>query len=151
MKKLPLPSLNALRVFEAAGRLGSFSVAAEELLVTQSAVSRQIILLEDELGCSLFSRSRSGVTLSTYGREYHARVSRSLLEVSDATEAIKLKRAGLNILRVTTLPTLASHWLIPRLLDFKKRHPGIAVDVSCSNMLEDLTTNAFQVGIRLGT
>lgn len=150
MQSSQLPSLKAVRVFEVAGRVGSFSVAADRLYVTQSAVSKQISILEDELGCRLFVRDRNGVRLTDVGREYHVKISHSLLGISVATEELRLRNIGLNVVRLTTLPTLAMHWLIPKLPDLRARHPKITVDVSSSNELADLMSGATHAAIRFG-
>lgn len=150
MTRLQLPSLKTLPVFEAAGRLGSFSQAALELHVTQSAVSRQISLLEETLGCRLFVRGKMGTRLTEFGSDYHTSVSASLNDLSAATDALKLKIAGLSIVRVSTLPSLAMHWLLPQLTEFKVAHPEIAIDLSVSNELVDLANGTIHVGIRFG-
>ncbi|AUG55389.1 LysR substrate-binding domain-containing protein [Thalassospira marina] len=145
-----LPSLKALRVFEMAGKLGNFSDTASALLVTQSAVSRQILLLEEELGCKLFVRERSGVRLTAIGEDYHRKVSNALGDIASATTELKLRIAGMNIIRMTTLPTLAMQWLLPKLPNFKAAHPQIAVDLSSSDELVDLVSGNMDVGIRSG-
>ena len=148
--RLDLPPFAALRAFEMAGRLDSFTYAAEALLISQSAVSRQVSALEDLLGCKLFIRDRAGVRLTEAGRSYHQRISRSLREISSATSDFKLQLAGLNLIRLSTLPTLAAHWLLPKLAAFRSEHPHIAVDISSTNELVDLTSLEVDVAIRLG-
>ena len=145
-----LPSLKAIRVFDAAGKYGSFTVAAERLYVTQSAVSKQISILEDELGCRLFVRDKNGVRLTDIGQEYHCKISHSLSDIAIATEELRLRNIGLNVIRLTTLPTLAMHWLLPRLPDLRICHPEITMDVSSSNELTDLTSGAIHAAIRFG-
>lgn len=150
VNSLKLPSLSALKVFEAVGRFSSFSIAADNLFVTQSAVSRQILGLEKDLGCRLFIRERNGVRLTEIGRDYHLKVKHSLNNIALATQELKLRNAGLNIIRLTTLPTLAMHWLLPRLPEFKALYPEIAVDISSSNELNNLNDGSMDVGIRFG-
>lgn len=145
-----LPSLKAIRVFDAVGKHGSFTVAAERLYVTQSAVSKQISILEDELGCLLFVRDSKGVRLTDIGREYHCKISHSLSDIAIASEELRLRNIGLNVIRLTTLPTLAMHWLLSKLPDLRKRHPEITIDVSSSNELTDLTSGAIHAAIRFG-
>lgn len=145
-----LPSLRALRVFEVVGRLGSFTKAAEELCVTQSAVSRQILALESELGCQLFLREPSGVRIAEVARSYHRNVSASIRDISASTDELRLKIAGMNVIRLTTLPTLAAHWLVPHIARFKQEHPTVAVDILSSNELFDFSEGRMDVGIRLG-
>lgn len=150
MRNFETPSLKALRFFEAAGRFENFSMAGDALCVTQSAVSKQIAQLEQELGFRLFNRNRDGVRLTQAGTKYHGSVTNALEIIATATADMKLYQAGLNVIRLTTLPTLAMHWLIPKLPEFKVNFPHIAVDVSCSNELVDLTSEQMNAGIRLG-
>lgn len=145
-----LPSLRALRVFEIVGRLGSFTKAAEELCVTQSAVSRQILALESELGCRLFLREPSGVRMTEVARSYHRNVSAAMRDISASTDELRLKIAGMNVIRLTTLPTLAAHWLVPHIARFKQEHPNVAVDILSSNELFDFSEGRMDAGIRLG-
>lgn len=145
-----LPSLTALRVFDVVGRAGSFTHAAEQLCVTQSAVSRQIAALEAELGCQLFLRERSGVRLSDIGRDYHTTVSSSLDQMLQRTIELKQRLAGVNVIRVSALPTMAMHWLLPRVAEFKETLPGVAIDISSSNRLVNLNDGTIDVALRLG-
>jgi LysR family glycine cleavage system transcriptional activator len=149
--KVPLPSLTALKAFEVVGRLGSVTHAAEQLYVTQSAVSRQILALEREFGCRLFVRERSGVRLTEIGRDYHRNVSAAMHDISKHTTELKYRIAGMNIVRVTILPTMAMYWLVPQVARFKLENPAIAVDISSSNELADLEQGSLDVGIRLGS
>ena len=122
-----LPSLSALRAFEAAARLGHFGKAGDELHVTHSAISRQIRALEDEIGVSLFERRNRAVFLTDAGKR--------LLEVTRAafrqiTETVAELRAGLpDPLVVSCEPTLTQRWLIPRLPAFQARHPEVIIHV----------------------
>lgn len=121
-----LPSLNGLRVFEAAGRHGSFTAAAKELNVTQTAVSRMVRLLEQRLGLTLFRRHANGLELTTQGRVFLSGLSDSFDQIARLADQVTAMRAG-PVLTVGIGPTLAVHWLIPRLPAFYERHPNIEV------------------------
>jgi LysR family glycine cleavage system transcriptional activator len=142
-----LPPLLAVRAFDAAARHMSFSLAGEELHVTQSAVSRQIKLLEDSLGYPLFVRSVRRVTLTPKG----------VLFQKAATEALDiLERAsskGANVKRILTISapqSLATFWLVPRLSRFAETYPTIDVRVRTSTEAADLDRDGVDVAIRLG-
>ncbi|WP_417317355.1 LysR substrate-binding domain-containing protein [Emcibacter sp.] len=127
--KRQLPPLNALRHFEVVARLGSFTAAAEELGVTQGAVSKQIALLEDYLGCTLIDRSRQGLVLSDRGRSYFPQISLALETIETVTFLTREKDAA-GILHVNILPSFSSSWLIPRLESFAGRHPATRLQLS---------------------
>lgn len=131
-----LPSTAALAAFEAAARHLSFTRAAEELAVTQSAVCRQIAGLEDLLGVKLFRRSQRGVVLTEVGRRYAASVATRLDAVErDALDAMSQAapaRAGqlTGALELAVVPTFAAQWLLPRLPRFIAAHPGVTVHLT---------------------
>ncbi|WP_038162058.1 LysR family transcriptional regulator, partial [Verrucomicrobium sp. BvORR106] len=127
-----LPPLNALRVFEAAARLESFSRAAEVLHVTHGAVSRQIQQLEDWLGRPLFERRHRGVTLTGAGQDYLREVGRAFERIEEATLR-QLAQNPRRVLRVNAPATFTLRWLIPRLADFHARHPQLEIRLSSSN------------------
>lgn len=141
--------LSSIRVFEAAARLKSFTRAATELGMTQAAVSWQIKALETKLGLTLFRRLPREVALTEPGE----RLARA------ATEAMTLLRrafadlseANDGILSITTLATLASQWLAPRLGAFQVANAGLAVRVDTSSRLLDLERDNFDIGIRAGS
>jgi DNA-binding transcriptional LysR family regulator len=125
-----IPSTAALSAFESAARHQSFTKAAEELAVTQSAICRQIGALEDFLGVKLFRRSRRGVVLTEAGAAYSRKVTSRLDEVErDALEAMAKGGEG-GALELGVVPTFATKWLLPRLPLFTKQHPGITVNLS---------------------
>lgn len=130
-----LPPLNALRAFEAAGRLQSIRRAAAELVVTPGAVSRHVRLLENWLGVALFRRTPHSVTLTPAGAEYLAVVSVHLRGIATATSQIAASRPD-SRLRVRTW-TLFASWLIPRLPDFRRANPGIDVQLIASSQQTD--------------
>jgi LysR family glycine cleavage system transcriptional activator len=120
--------LNAIKAFEAAARLGSFTRAAQELNVTHGAVSRQIRLLEDWLGVRLFLRTSRNAVPTQAGTELLAEVSPALDRLAVASRQMQ-NRAGARGLHVSALPTFAMRWLIPRLPDFQRDHPGLELRI----------------------
>ncbi len=132
MAKRMLPPLKTLRAFEAAARHGNFTVAADELSITHSAVSQQIRLLEDFLDGPLFSREARGVVLLPHAREYFSEVQACLDRISTATQVVKSPHSP-RILRVCTTPSLAMKWLIPRLAGFQDWEPRVDVQLSTVN------------------
>ena len=145
MRRL-LPPLNALRAFEAAGRLGSFTRAAEELNVSHSAISRHVRGLERRLNVHLFRPKQSGVVLTEQGRSYLAEVSPALDRISEATEALTLAPEG--TVTLTTETTVAQKWLIPRLSRLKDRHPEIDLRLSVTTDIMDVEAHDFDMGLR---
>lgn len=142
-----LPSLDRLAVFDAAARHLSFTRAAGELFLTQSAVSRQIAALEAELGAPLFRRRHRGLDLSDDGRRLAAAVGGALAGLRDTVAAIRstLRR---DVVTLTTTPGLAALWLIPRLADFVAAHPGIDVRIDATHDLRSLASEGFDLAIR---
>lgn len=145
-----LPSLNALRVFEVAARLGSFSRAAEELNVTQSAVSRQVQKLEQELKATLFARNGPQLKLTDAGREYQVVVQNALSIIRRGTHRLFGPREAPGI-TITTVPSLVSRWLVPRLTDFERTHPKISLRLIASFRKTDFSIETdIDAGIRYG-
>ncbi|MBO9329475.1 LysR family transcriptional regulator [Achromobacter xylosoxidans] len=124
-----LPPLKALRVFEVAARLRSFTAAAEELSITHSAVSQQIRILEEYVGQPLFAREARGVALLPCAQTYFPEVQASLERIAAATAKLKSPGYG-GALRVSATPSLTMKWLIPRLSAFQALHPGIDVQLT---------------------
>jgi LysR family glycine cleavage system transcriptional activator len=124
-----LPPLNAIKAFEAAARLGSFTRAAEELNVTHGAVSRQIRVLEDWLGTELFSRTSRNAVATRAGADLLAEAGPALDRL--ATAALRLQsgvQAG-GLLHISALPTFAMRWLIPRLPEFQRQYPALELRI----------------------
>lgn len=144
-----LPPLNTLRLFEAAGRHLSFKAAAEELHLTPSAVSHGIQTLEDWLGVELFLRGNRSLSLTPAGSAYLPRVREALHELALATESVP-GRAPSGRLSVSSAPTFAVRWLIPRLPAFRERHPTITVDLDTSHRPVEFPRDGIDFGIRLG-
>lgn len=142
-----LPPLNRLAVFDAAARHLSFTKAAEERFLTQSAVSRQVAALEGELGVALFHRRHRALELTDDGRRLAQAMTRALAEVRDALSTIRAPGRR-EVLALTTTPGLASLWLIPRLADFIARHPGVDVRIDATHMQRALAADGFDLAIR---
>ena len=145
-----LPSLAALRVFEAAGRHLSFTHAAAELCVTTSAVSRQIRALEDELGRPLFERQSRGLVLTKEGAAYLAEVGDALRRLDRASGALR-GDGSRRTLRMSVLASFAGNWLVPRLPVFERTHPGIDVAMEATTRYADFARDPVDLAIRFGT
>jgi len=129
MSRSRLPPLNAIKAFEAAARLGSFTRAAEELNVTHGAVSRQIRLLEDWLGTKLFLRTSRNAVPTRAGTELLAEAGPALDRLASVSRRMQSRTRALGLLHVSALPTFAMRWLIPRLPDFQRDHPGLELRI----------------------
>lgn len=143
-----LPPLTALRVFEAAARLGSFTRAADELGMTQSAASYQIKVLEERAGAALFVRGTRRIDLTEAGEMLSPQATRALSALADTWSAVKGGTSG--VLSVTSVDTFASNWLASRLGSFQLLNPGLAVKVDASTRLVDFTRENMDAGIRTG-
>jgi LysR family transcriptional regulator, glycine cleavage system transcriptional activator len=144
-----LPPLNALRAFEAAARHLSFTRAASELNVTQAAISHQIKTLEDHLGTSLFRRLNRALMLTEAGQALFPAVRDALDGLTEATARLRAREAG-GTLTVSTLPSFAVKWLVPRMSHFQDRHPGIDLRISAKEYLADFARDGIDVAIRFG-
>lgn len=143
-----LPPLAAVRVFECAARHENFTQAAQELGMTQAAVSYQIRVLEDRLGLPLFHRSRQRVVLSDAGRRAASQVTSAFDDLARAFDAIVADEGG--VLSISAAPTFASAWLAPRLGAFQVGQPGLAVRLSSEDRLVDLSGGGADIAIRIG-
>ncbi|MGI9464326.1 MAG: transcriptional regulator GcvA [Aestuariivirgaceae bacterium] len=144
-----LPPTNSLVVFEAAARHHNFTRAAEELDVTQSAVSRQIQLLEDHLGTSLFQRHSRGLELTPEGERLHRAVAMGLEHIANVAADIRRHR-GPGELTISSSVTFASYWLMARLANFRAAHPEIELRLVASSPVYDLTAAGIDLAIRYG-
>ena len=144
-----LPSLNRLRAFEAAARHGSFKAAADELCVTQAAISHQVKALEDELGQPLFHRGIREVRLRERAAPLAARLTRSLDEMAAAVEDLT-GPVMTGRLRLSVAPFFGNRWLLPRLGRFHARHPGLEIEPVLSFDLVDLGAHGFDAAVRYG-
>jgi LysR family glycine cleavage system transcriptional activator len=150
MSRRRLPPLNSLRAFEAAARHLSFERAGDEIAVTASAVGQQVKGLEAWLGVPLFVRLPSkGVALTPAGERYAATLTGLLDELNEATARVMRSEAS-RVLTVSTLPSFASSWLIPRLGSLKARHPDLELRVSISTGKTDFAREDVDVAIRWG-
>lgn len=145
-----MPDLTALQAFEAAARHGSFTRAAVELNLTQSAVSRQIKDLEAQLGVALFQRVRQRVVLSSLGERLRPEIERLLSDVEHLTLRAASARDVTGHLTIATLPTFGSRWLMPRLPQFLGVHPGMQATVISRSGSFDLTEAGVDVAIHYG-
>ncbi|WP_035879957.1 transcriptional regulator GcvA [Cupriavidus sp. BIS7] len=144
-----IPPLNPLRVFEAVARTSNLTGAAQELHVSQSAVSKQIAVLEEYLGVELFRRERHGVTLTKHGETYAREVLPAFDAIASATARI-FRSTSQGALRVRTYTTFAAKWLIPRLPDFQKQHPTIEVRIDNAIPDVDFDRDPADVAIQFG-
>jgi len=144
-----LPSLNGLRAFEAAARHLSFTNAAAELNVTQTAISHQIRRLEEELGIRLFVRQNRALALTPQAKDYLPGVRAAFNDLRFATDRL-LRKDNENVLTVSTLASLAAKWLLPRLSAFQEAHPGIDVRITTSTALVDFRSGDVDAAIRYG-
>lgn len=142
-----LPPLNALRAFEAAARCSNFTRAAEELFVTQGAVSRHIGTLEGWLGVELFERGRHGITLTPEGQVYFASMRVAFDQIELGTRQLQQQSPDEWLLRVKLPPTFAIRWLIPRLARFHALHPRIDVQITTSHRPADFDRDEIDVSI----
>lgn len=143
-------SLKAIQAFEAAARLSSFALAAEELFVTPSAVSHQIKLLEEQFGVRLFHRVHRAVVLTDAGRVYAEEVSAAFSRIELATRELG-RTAKSDILTVHSTPSFATQWLMPRLARFSALQPDIDVRLNASYPAPaDLLTQGVDIDIRYG-
>jgi len=145
-----LPALNAVRIFEAAARFQNFTKAADEIHITQGAVSKQIKLLEQQLGCKLFTRTGPILKLSEAGKEFQAIAEESLSIIRRGTARIR-NRSINTPLTVSLLPSFAHNWFLPNLASFEQKHPEISLRLAPSYHSVDLDADSdIDLAIRLG-
>lgn len=144
-----LPPLNALRVFDAAARHLSFTRAADELFVTQAAVSHQIKSLEDFLGLKLFRRRNRSLLLTEEGQSYFQDIKEIFSQLTEATRKLQARSAK-GALTVSLLPSFAIQWLVPRLSSFNSAYPGIDVRIQAVDRQEDKLADDVDVAIFYG-
>lgn len=142
-----LPSLPSLTVFEASARHGSFTRAAEELNMSQSAVSKRIAALEDWLGTRLFERVRQRIVLTEAGAHYLSQIREALEIMEEATMETLSFRPGGVTLNIATLPSFGNHWLLPRMAAFTLRHPNISLNVTSRQWPFDMVQENIDAAI----
>jgi len=140
-------SLDGLRAFEAVARRLSFSAAADELFLTQSAISRQIKALEEELGASLFSRGTRRVDLTAAGVALQQSVVPSLERIDRSVRQLRVA-SGRRHVNVTTFASFATLWLMPRLVNFQREHPDIDIRISATDKLIDTDDPEVDLALR---
>src|SRR5262245_28835357 len=145
-----LPALDLLVGFEAAARHLSFTKAGEELYLTQSAVSRQIKELEDQLGVELFQRRHRALVLTDAGQQLHAAAAQVISTMRATTERLRQQAGRRKPLAVTTTHSFAALWLIPRLAGFTREHPGVDVRITADTRVQDLERDGLDVALRHG-
>jgi LysR family transcriptional regulator, glycine cleavage system transcriptional activator len=147
---IPLPTTACLQAFESVARHGSITRAAEELNLTQSAVSRQIHQIEELLDVPLFDRVRQRVFLTDAGKLYLNEVTRVIASLKDATSKIMACGGNEHPLNLAVLPTFATRWLMPRLFDFLNKHPGITINFSTRLLPFDFGEQPFDAAVHYG-
>ena len=148
-KQPRLPSLDLLKGFEAAARLLSFTKAGDELFLSQSAVSRQIQELEEQLGVPLFERRHRALELTGAGQALYAASAQVLATMRSVTDRLRATRSR-RTLSVTTTQSFASLWLIPRLAGFTRTHADLDVRISAETRVLDLERDGLDLAIRHG-
>ena len=144
-----LPSLNGLRAFEAAARHMSFTRAAAELNVTQTAISHQIRRLEDQLGIPLFVRRNRALTLTREAEDYLPSIRSAFEDLRRATDRLR-RPENEAVLTVSTTASLATKWLVTRVAAFQDANPGIEVRMTTSSHLVDFQREAVDMAVRYG-
>ncbi len=145
-----LPALDLLVGFESAARHLSFTKAGEELFLTQSAVSRQIKDLEEQLGAPLFERRHRALSLTEAGQQFYVSAAQVLATMRSAAERLRAHSGRRRPLSVTTTHSFAALWLIPRLAGFTRSHPGIDVRITADIRVQDLERDGLDLAIRHG-
>ncbi|MGZ3473782.1 MAG: transcriptional regulator GcvA [Polyangiales bacterium] len=147
---MDLPPLNALRAFEATARHLSFTRAAEELCVTQTAVSHQVKQLESHLGKALFLREPRRVRLTRDGQAWADALSDVFARLHEANRRLRAPSNVRPVVAVSAIPSFAARWLVPRLGKFLAKHPELDVRISAAEHLVDFAVEPIDVGIRYG-
>ncbi|RDE09559.1 LysR substrate-binding domain-containing protein [Pelagibacterium lacus] len=145
-----IPPLNPLHVFEVVARLGNFTRAAQELRVTQSAVSRQIATLEAYLGLKLFTREHQGIALTPAGTKYFDEIGPAFAAIASATGRLRISQSR-EALRLVVYPTFAAKWLIPRLSRFSALHPQIEIKLTTGIKPANFASQTVDLAIQLAT
>lgn len=144
-----VPSLTALRAFEAASRLASYSAAARELNVTHAAIAQHVRKLEDHFGLSLMQRDGQSMQPTPDGMRLSRSLGTAFGQIAEVSEDL-LARDADRPLRIATTPSFAENWLMPRIGAFWAEHPDIRIEIAPSNSLVDLRSDGFDLAIRYG-
>jgi LysR family glycine cleavage system transcriptional activator len=145
-----IPSLHALRAYEATSRLRSFSKAAAELNVTHAAIAQHVRALEAEFGESLVFRQGRGLALTETGALFAKTLRTGFLEIETAVRDLQTQ-TDTRPLNISATPAFAGQWLMPRIGDFWKRHPNVILNINPSTHLVDLTRDGYDLAIRYGS
>ena len=149
IKMANIPPLNSLKAFEASARYGSFTIAADELSVTQGAISKQIKILEEYLGLAMFERRHQHIVLTKEAEIYIASIRSAFETIEQATAQLMDSDTSVETLCVNALPSLSSRWLVPLLDDFKTRFPHVSLNIEVGNDDVDMDTCTADVAIRV--
>jgi len=149
-KSNAMPALDLLVGFESAARHLSFTKAGEELYLTQSAVSRQMKELEDQLGVPLFQRRHRALALTDAGQQFYAVAAQVITTMRAATERLRAQAGKRRPLAVTTTASFAALWLIPRLAGFTRQHPEVDVRITADTRVQDLERDGLDIALRHG-
>jgi len=144
-----IPSLHALRAFEATSRLRSFSKAAAELNVTHAAIAQHVRALEAEFGESLVFRQGRGLALTDQGAAFAETLRSGFLGIETAVQDLR-RKSDARPLNISATPTFAGQWLMPRIGDFWEKHPDITLNINPSIQLVDLGHDGYDMAIRYG-
>ncbi|WP_041702976.1 LysR substrate-binding domain-containing protein [Pseudogulbenkiania sp. NH8B] len=144
-----LPPLNTLVFFEAAARHRSFTKAADELFITQSAVSKQIRILEESLGFELFRREARQLLLTDAGKELHSDVNAMLQQLTESISRIRSWAEGQSV-TISCTQAVSHYWLFPRIARFNTQHPDITVNIYATNEITEMSCLRFDLGILNG-
>lgn len=145
-----LPSIASLRAIEALDRLGSASAVADELSLTQSAISRQLQALERQIGIELILRDSKRLSLTDAARDYAAEVRQALNQIAQASLRLQTTPLG-GALNLAILPTFGMRWLMPRLPDFSRLHPDVTINMATRLEPFNFTTEPFEAALHYGT
>src|SRR5260221_4767865 len=145
-----LPALDLLVGFESAARHLSFTKAGEELFLTQSAVSRQIKDLEEQMGAPLFECRHRALWFTEAGQQFYVSAAEVLATMRSAPERLRAHSGRRRPLSVTTTHSFAALWLIPRLAGFTRTHPGIDVRITAETRVQDIDREGLDLAIRHG-
>lgn len=145
-----LPSISSLRALEALDRLGSASAVAEELSLTQSAVSRQLQVLERQMGVDLVERTQKRLTLTPAAQGYVVEVRQALLGIANASLRLQVAPLG-GTLNLAILPTFGMRWLMPRLPDFARAHPNVTLNMTTRLIPFNFAAEPFDAALHFGS
>jgi DNA-binding transcriptional LysR family regulator len=148
MNRSDIPSLDDLRAFEAAARLGSVRLAADSLALTHGAVSRRITKLANDIGVSLFEKNGRGLRLTPAGETLNLTLGRFFVELTATVQSLRTTSVGKTALVLSCEPSVAARWLIPRLGAFQVAHPDIALHLSVGGGLVDFRKSKADLAIR---